>query len=117
MNDSQEKIVEANRIVWIIIVLLTAVVSFISHLFLFSLRLILIEFLLYPLALAVAALFTALAAVFFSNLLLGKEEHTPARPVVLACEGTAVALTILTSRPMMISVPCCMAIASMPGML
>lgn len=86
---------KSSSVSWIIVIVLTLLVSFASHFLLFSLGLILIEFLLYPLALSIAALFTALAATFSSNLFLGREQHTPPRPVVVACEGTAVVLTIL----------------------
>jgi hypothetical protein len=86
---------KTNSLAWIIIGLFATIVSFISSFFLFSLGLILIEFLVYPLALSITALFTALTAVFLSNLLLDKGQHTPPRPVVMACEGTAVALAIL----------------------
>ena len=86
---------KTSSITWIIVVVFTFLVSFANHFLLFSLGLILIEFLLYPLALGVAALFTGLTAVFFSNFLLGNEQHTPYRPVVMACEGVTAVLAIL----------------------
>ena len=86
---------KSNHITWILVIVLTFLVSFASHFLLFSLGLILIEFLLYPLALGISALVTALTATFLGNFLLSNEQHTPPRPVVMACEGIAAVLAIL----------------------
>jgi hypothetical protein len=80
---------------WSLVGILTLIVSLVSSLFLFSLGLILIEFLLYPLALGVVALLTAATAVMLSNRLAADGQHSPAKPVVLVNEGVAVILTIL----------------------
>ncbi len=81
--------------VWLLIWLLTQVISLFSITLLFSLGLILIEFLLYPLALAIGALLTALTAVWLSNRLVRDDLETPVNEVVLRCEGTAVILALI----------------------
>lgn len=80
---------------WSIVGLLTVIVSLASSTFLFAFGLILIEFLLFPMALGIAALFTALTASWSSNWLIADGQHTPPQPVVVACEGLAAALAVL----------------------
>jgi hypothetical protein len=80
---------------WSLVGLFTLIVSLATITFLFAFGLILIEFLLYPMALAIAALFTALTATWASNWLIKDEQHTPPQPVVLACEGLAAMLAVL----------------------
>lgn len=81
--------------IWLLILLLTLLVSVISATLLFTLGLILIEFLLYPLALGISALLTGLTAVLLSNWLYKDNQQTPLKPVIIRCEGTAVLLVIL----------------------
>jgi len=80
---------------WTLVGLLTVVVSLVSSTFLFAFGLILLEFLLYPMALGIVALFAALTASWSSNWLIADEQHTPPRPVVIACEGLALVLVVL----------------------
>jgi hypothetical protein len=80
---------------WSIVGLLTVIVSLVSTTFLFTFGLILIEFLLYPMALGIAALFTALTASWSSNWLMADEHHTLPQPVVFACVGLAAVLAVL----------------------
>ena len=80
---------------WSLVGLLTVIVSLVSSTFLFAFGLILLEFLLYPMALGIAALFAALTASWSSNWLINDGQHTPPRPVVIACELLAVALAVL----------------------
>jgi hypothetical protein len=80
---------------WSLVGLLTVIVSLVSSTFLFAFGLILLEFLLYPMALGIVALFTALTASWSSNWLIADEQHTPPRSVVIACEILAVALVVL----------------------
>lgn len=84
-----------NFTLWPLVWLLSQFVSLVSVTLLFSLGLILIEFLLYPLALAIAALLTGLTAVYASNRLIRDGWQTPVQAVVRWCEGTAVILSIL----------------------
>ena len=65
--------------IWLIVFGLTLLVSVAATTLLFTLGLVLIEFLLYPLALGIAALLAGLTAVWLSN----------------RCEGTAVLLACL----------------------
>jgi hypothetical protein len=81
--------------IWLLILFLTLLASVVVNTMLFSLGLILIEFLLYPLALGITALLTGLTAVWLSNRLLNDGLQTPVEPVVLRCEGTAVLLALL----------------------
>ena len=81
--------------VWLLIFLLTLLVSVVSATLLFTLGLILIEFLLYPLALGIAALLTGLTAVWLTNRLSNDGLQTPVEGVVKWCEGTAVLLALL----------------------
>lgn len=80
---------------WFVVGLLTVIVSLASTTFFFVFGLILREFLLYPMALGIAALFTALTAAWSSNWLILDKQHTPPQPVVIACEGLAVVLSVL----------------------
>lgn len=80
---------------WLLIWIFTLIVSLISVTLLFTLGLILIEFLLYPLALGVSALLTGLAAVWLSNRLVKDSLQTPVEAVVVRCEGTAVVLSLI----------------------
>lgn len=79
----------------LLIGLLTLIVSLVSSAFLFVLGLILIEFLLYPMALCISALFTGLTAAWLNNWLIADGRHTAPRPVVIACEVVAVVLAAL----------------------
>lgn len=81
--------------IWLLILILTLLGSVVSATLLFTLGLILIEFLLYPLALGITALLAALTAVWLSNKLSHDGLQTPVEPVVRWCEGTAVLLAIL----------------------
>ncbi len=81
--------------IWLIILGLTLLVSVIAATMLFTLGLILIEFLLYPLALGITALLTGLTAVWLSNKLIHEGFQTPVAAVVRWCEGTAVFLALL----------------------
>jgi hypothetical protein len=86
---------KSNTLRWSFVGLLTVIVSLVSSTFLFIFGLILLEFLLYPMALGIVALFAALTASWSSNWLVLDEQHTPPRPVVMACEGLAVVLAVL----------------------
>jgi small-conductance mechanosensitive channel len=81
--------------IWLLILFLTVLVSVIANTLLFTLGLILIEFLLYPLALGITALLTGLTAVWLSNKLIHDGLQTPVGTVVRWCEGTAVLLSLL----------------------
>jgi hypothetical protein len=80
---------------WLLILFLTLLVSVVSTTLLFTLGLVLIEFLLYPLALGISALLTGLTAVWLSNKLIHDELQSPVEVVVRWCEGTAVLLSLL----------------------
>ena len=80
---------------WLVVWFFTQVVSLISIVMLFTLGLILIEFLLYPLAMGIGALLASLTAVTFSNWLVQDDLQTPVNGVVLRCEVTAVILSLL----------------------
>ena len=80
---------------WLLILISTLFISLISTSLLFTLGLILIEFLLYPLALGIAALLVGLTAVSLSNKLINDGSQTPVEGVVKWCEATAVLLAIL----------------------
>ncbi|MDX1417831.1 MAG: hypothetical protein R3293_26755 [Candidatus Promineifilaceae bacterium] len=75
--------------------LITLIVSLVSSTFLFAFGLILYEFLVYPLALCVSSVFTAITATGFSNWLIKDGRHTTLRPVILATEAAAVVLALL----------------------
>jgi len=81
--------------IWLLIFLLTLLVSVVSATLLFTLGLILIEFLLYPLALGITALLVGLTAVWLSNRLVKDNLQTPVEAVVVRCEGTAVLLSLI----------------------
>lgn len=82
----------SQTIILIIIGIATLAVSLVVSTFLFVLGLILADFILYPMALCISALFTAVTAVALNNLLFHDERHTALRPVVIVCEATAVIL-------------------------
>ena len=82
-------------LIWLLIWILTLLVSGFAATLLFALGLILIEFLLYPLALGISALLTGLTAVWLSNKLIHDGLQTPVAAVVRWCEGTAVLLALL----------------------
>ncbi|MBK8903976.1 MAG: hypothetical protein IPM53_22530 [Anaerolineaceae bacterium] len=79
----------------LLILFLTLLVSIVATTLLFTLGLILIEFLLYPLALGISALLTGLTAVWLTNRLSHDNLQTPVAAVVRWCEATAVLLTLL----------------------
>lgn len=81
--------------IWLIVLGLTLLVSVVATTLLFTLGLVLIEFLLYPLALGISALLTALTAVWLTNRLSNDALQTPVQSVVRWCEGTAVFLALL----------------------
>ncbi len=81
--------------IWLIVFGLTLLVSVAATTLLFTLGLVLIEFLLYPLALGIAALLAGLTAVWLSNRLSSDNLQTPVAAVVRWCEGTAVLLAFL----------------------
>ncbi|MAT98527.1 MAG: hypothetical protein CL608_15400 [Anaerolineaceae bacterium] len=81
--------------IWLIVLGLTLIVSTVTTTLLFTLGLILIEFLLYPLALTIAALLTGLTAVWLTNRLSQDNLQTPTAAVVRWCEATAVSLSLL----------------------
>ena len=81
--------------IWLIVFGLTLLVSVVATTFLFTLGLVLIEFLLYPLALGIVALLVGLTAVWLSNRLSHDNLQTPVAAVVRWCEGTAVLLALL----------------------
>jgi hypothetical protein len=76
-------------LIWLLVWLLTQGISLISVTLLFTLGLILIEFLLYPLALCIVALLAGLTAVLASNLLVRDGLQTPVEAIVVRCEATA----------------------------
>lgn len=80
---------------WLLVWLLTQLVALVVITFLLALGLILIEFLVYPLALGIGALLASLTAVFAANLLVNDGLQTPVNPVVGRTEVTAVVLAIL----------------------
>ena len=82
-------------LIWLFVWFLTQVVSLISVTLLFTLGLILIEFLLYPLALGVTALLTGLTAVWAANWLVKDGLRTPVEAVVVRCEKTAIGLSLI----------------------
>jgi small-conductance mechanosensitive channel len=81
--------------IWLLILFLTWLVSLVTTTLLFTLGLVLIEFLLYPLALGVSALLTGLTAVWLGNKLIHDGLQTPVEAVVKWCEGTAVLLSLI----------------------
>ncbi len=81
--------------IWLLILGLTLIVNIISATLLFTFGLILIEFLLYPLALAITALLSGLTAVWLSNKLINDNFQTPVEAVIKRCIGTAVFLSLL----------------------
>jgi hypothetical protein len=82
-------------LIWLLVWILTLVISLVSVTLLFTLGLILIEFLLYPLALGVSALLVSLTAVWTSNQLVRDDLQTPVKAVVVRCEGAAVLLALI----------------------
>ena len=82
-------------VTWLIVWLATLLVSLFSLTFLFSLGLILIEYLVFPLALGIGALLAGLTAAGFSNLLVRDDLYTPVEVVVKRCEGMALALVLI----------------------
>lgn len=80
---------------WIMVWLPAQLVSLVTCIFLFSLGLILIEFLVYPLALGIAALLVGLTAVWMSNRLIHDNLRTPVNAVVGRCELAAIILSLL----------------------
>ena len=78
--------------IWLIVLFVTLLVGVVATTFLFTLGLVLIEFLLYPLALGTSALLTGLTAVWLTNRLSSDDFQTPVVAVVKRCEGTAVFL-------------------------
>ncbi len=80
---------------WLFVWLLTFAVSLVFVTLLFTLGLILIEFLLYPLALGIGALLTGLMAVWAGNRLVNDGLQSPVEAVVLRSVGTAVILALL----------------------
>ena len=68
---------------WLLVLFLTLLVSVFANTLLFSLGLILIEFLVYPLALGITALLTGLTAVWLSNKLIHDGLQSPVEAVVL----------------------------------
>ncbi|MBK7896521.1 MAG: hypothetical protein IPJ90_16925 [Anaerolineaceae bacterium] len=81
--------------IWLVVLFLTLLVSVFANTLLFTLGLILIEFLVYPLALGITALLTGLTAVWLSNKLIHDGLQSPVEVVVKWCEGTAVLLSLL----------------------
>jgi hypothetical protein len=81
--------------IWLFVLFLTLLVSVFANTLLFSLGLIVIEFLVYPLALGITALLTGLTAVWLSNKLIHDGLQSPVEVVVRWCEGTAVLLSLL----------------------
>jgi hypothetical protein len=81
--------------IWLIVLFVTLLVSVVATTFLFTLGLVLIEFLLYPLALGISALLTGLTAVWLTNRFSRDDFQTPVAAVVRWCEGTAVLLALL----------------------
>ncbi|MFN2135107.1 MAG: hypothetical protein ACK2UK_04080 [Candidatus Promineifilaceae bacterium] len=80
---------------WLLIWLPAQIVSLVATIFLFTLGLILIEFLVYPLALGVSALLTGLTAMWASNRLIKDGRLASAKAVVLRCEAAAAALALV----------------------
>jgi hypothetical protein len=81
--------------IWLLVWLATEIVSLAACLFLFTLGLILIEYLLYPLALGITSLLAGLTAVWASNLLIRDGLQALIEPVIWRCEITAVVLSII----------------------
>jgi small-conductance mechanosensitive channel len=81
--------------IWLFVWLLTQIVSLTAVIFLFTLGLILIEFLLYPLALGIGALLSGLTAVWASNRLVKDGLQTSMEAVVLRCELAAAILSLI----------------------
>lgn len=80
---------------WLLVWLLTQIICSAAMLFLFTLGLILIEFLVYPLALGIGALLAGLTATFAANGLVRDGRQTLVNPVVARCEMAAVIFSIL----------------------
>lgn len=81
--------------IWLIVLFVTLLVSVVATTFLFTLGLVLVEFLLYPLALGITALLAGLTAVWLTNRLSNDNLQTPVAAVVRWCAGTAVLLALL----------------------
>jgi hypothetical protein len=81
--------------IWLLVWLPTQIVSLTAAIFLFTFGLILIEFLLYPLALGIGALLSGLTAVWVSNRLFKDGLQTSMEAVVLRCELAAVILSLI----------------------
>jgi hypothetical protein len=80
---------------WLLVWLPTQIVSLAATIFLFTLGLILIEFLLYPLALGISALLSGLTAAWASNRLVKDGLQTSMEAVVPRCELAAVILSLI----------------------
>jgi len=86
---------QSSTLSWVLVLVLTLLVSLVLTTLLFTLGLILIEFLLYPLALGISALVTGLTAVWSSNRLVRDGQQALLTAVVQRSEGTAVLLALL----------------------
>jgi hypothetical protein len=80
---------------WLLVWLPTQIASLTATTLLFTLGLILIEFLLYPLALGISALLAGLTAVWASNRLVHDGLQASAEAVVLRCEAAAAVLSLI----------------------
>jgi hypothetical protein len=80
---------------WLLVWLPTQIVSLAAATLLFTLGLILIEFLLYPLALGISALLAGLTAVWASNRVVHDGLQATAEAVVLRCEAAAIVLSLI----------------------
>jgi hypothetical protein len=80
---------------WLLVWLPTQIVSLAAATFLFTLGLILIEFLLYPLALGISALLAGVTAVWASDRVVRDGLQASAEAVVLRCEAAAAVLSLI----------------------
>ncbi len=80
---------------WLLVFLLTLLVGLGTVTFLFVFGLILVEFLLIPVALLITGLLTALVAVYASNKFVRDRLRSPAGEVVRRTEWTAATLALI----------------------
>ena len=80
---------------WLLVWLPTQIASLAATIFLFTLGLILVEFLLYPLALGISALICGLTAVWASNRILKDGLQASMEAVVTRCELAAAILSLI----------------------